>query len=253
MRTHSIHNGIFAADPLLEWAGDLRAEVLGRLTPDTIGAIAGIAVTGVVSSATVAGVLAALEGGTTMTSTAIGATSHTAAKLAAGGLAATLTAGGAAAVTGSLPDSAQRFTADAAAHIGLSLPRPEAAISGIRSIDLSVGDVVTVGGAGRVGIRLDGEGLILTGIEGSAGFTSRVVAETSDAIIVEFRSATETTSVLLTRVNDQIASSVTTSSLDATADGEAEEWTDAQADTEADADAETEAEVDAELHVNIGG
>ncbi len=190
-----------------------------------------------------------------MTSTAIGATaaSHAASKLAAGGLAAALAAGGAAAVTGTLPDAAQRFTADAAAHVGLSLPRPEVAINGMGSLDLSVGDIVTVGGAGRVGVRLDADGLQLTVIDGNAGFSARVVTETADAIIVEFRSATETTSVLLTRVNDQIASSVTTSSLDATADGEAEEWTDAQADTEADADAETEAEVDAELHVNIGG
>ena len=222
--------------------------MLGRLTPDTIGAIAGIAVTGVVSSATVAGVLAALEGGTTMTSTAIGATVSVARSQARRRRSRRDTDGrwsgcGDGDPSRQLPSGSLPTPPPISGSPCLGQRRPS---SGIRSIDLSVGDVVTVGGAGRVGIRLDGEGLILTGIEGSAGFTSRVVAETSDAIIVEFRSATETTSVLLTRVNDQIASSVTTSSLDATADGEAEERTDAQADTEADADAETEAEVDAE-------
>lgn len=145
-----------------------------------------------------------------MTSTTIGATvaSHTAAKIAAGGLAAALTVGGAAAVTGDLPDGAQRFAADAAARIGLTLPRPQAHFDG--SLDLWVGDIVEVGTAGRVGVRLDETGLRLTGIEGNAGFSAHVVAETPEAAIVEFRSATETTSVLLTSADGAIVSSVTT-------------------------------------------
>ena len=94
------------------------------------------------------------------TTTAIGATaaSHVALKLAAGGLAAALTVGGAAAVTGNLPDGAQTFAADAAAHIGLDLPRPDASLDG--SLDLSLGDIVTVGGAGRLGVTLDGDTLL---------------------------------------------------------------------------------------------
>jgi len=170
----------------------------------------------------------------TSTATAIGATaaSHVALKLAAGGLAAALTVGGAAAVTGNLPDGAQRFAADAAAHIGLDLPRPDATLDG--AFDLSMGDIVTVGGAGRVGVTVDDDGLQLGGIEANAGFTARVVTETADTLIVEFQSAAETTTVLLTNLEGEVVSSITTS-LHGSADADAN--TDAEADAEADADA----------------
>ena len=80
--------------------------------------------------------------------------------------------------------------------------------------------------------RLDGEGLILTGIEGNGGFTatgSEQVAEPpSDAIIVEFRvgDRDDVGAPTLTRVNDRsVALELTTVvTHDATlADGEAEE------------------------------
>ncbi len=59
------------------------------------------------------------------TTIAAAAASHTALKASAWGLCAALAAGGTAAVTGNLPDGAQKFCADLAARIGLNLPRPD--------------------------------------------------------------------------------------------------------------------------------
>ncbi len=194
----------------------------------------------------------------TTTATAIGATaaSHVALKLAAGGLAAALTVGGAAAFTGNLPDGAQSFAADAAAHIGLDLPRPDATING--SLDLSLGDIVTVGGAGRLGVTLDGDNLQLGGIEANAGFTARVVTSTADTVIVEFASAAETTTVLLNTLEGELVSSVTTTlhgSADAAAEADADAKANAEADggAEADAKANAEAEADGGATITIGG
>ena len=242
MRAHSVP-GTSAPDPLSEWTGRLRAELLAEMAPGSIGAIA-VAALGVASPGATAGLLAVIEGGTIMTSTAIGATvaSHVGLKLAAGGLATVLTLGGAAAVTGNLPNGAQRFAADAAAHIGLNLPRPDAALDG--SFDLSAGDIVNVGGAGRVGVTLGGDGLQLTGIESNAGFSAQVVTATPEVIIVEFRSAAETTSVLLSGLEGEVVSSIT-STLHGSAD--------AQTDAHTQGDGEAEADADAQLEVTVGG
>lgn len=172
------------------------------------------------------------------TTIAASAASHTALKVAAIGLCASLAAGGSAAVTGNLPDGAQGFAADVAAHIGIELPRPQARFDG--SLDLGGGDVVSVEGAGRIGVSLDENTMTITGIQADAGVEASIVSQTADAIVVEFRSATETATVLLTAVDGSLVSSVT---LDAQAD----------ADAEAKSDAEAEAEADGGLEIQIGG
>ncbi len=236
-------------DPLALWAADLHTEVIGALSPNAVGAIVDAVLVGAVATTMAAAVTTATvaEGGVAMTTTiAASAASHSALKVAAIGLAATLAAGGTAAVTGNLPDGAQRFTADAAAHIGLTLPSPDASVLG--SLDLAVGDLVTVAGAGKVGVRLEGGALVITGIESEDGFSASIVSQTQDAVLVEFRSATETATVLVTQVNGTIVSDV---EFDAAADTGAEYEGDAGADAEAEAEAEAKAE--AELEIQIGG
>ena len=191
-----------------------------------VGAVAG----GALSTTLVAGATAsATQGGVAMTTTiAASAASNTALKVAAIGLCASLAAGGTAAVTGNLPDGAQTFAADVAAHIGIDLPRPHAAVGG--SLDLGVDDIVMVDGAGRVGVSLNGDAMAITGIEADAGFEAAIVSQTADAIVVEFRSATETATVLLTEVEGSLVSRVTF-----------------------DAQAEAEAEADGGLEISISG
>ena len=244
MTTHSTPR---PPDPLLSWERDLRTAVIGDLSPATVGAIAGaVAVGALGTTVAAAAVAAAAEGGVTMTTITASAASNVALKAAAWGLAATLAVGGTAAVTGSLPDGAQEFTADAAAHIGLTLPRPDTSVSG--SLDLAVGDVITVGGAGRIGARLDGGAIVLTGIEAASGFEATIVSQTEGVILVEFHSATETATVLLTSVNGSIVSDV-----DFETNAEADAQAEAEADAEADAEAEAEADAEAGLDITLGG
>jgi len=240
MRTHPTPYS--PSDPISQWAEDLRTEVIGALSPESVGAIVGMVVVGAVSTTlAVVATASAAQGGVTMTTTiAASAASNTALKVAAIGLCASLAAGGTAAVTGNLPDGAQTRAADVAAHIGIDLPRPQAAVGG--SLDLGVGDIVTVDGAGRVGVNLEGDAMVITGIEADAGFEAAIVSQTVDAIVVEFRSATETATVLLTEVEGSLVSSVT---FDAQAEAEAE--------AEANAEAEAEAEADGGLEIQIGG
>ncbi|HAX82286.1 MAG TPA: hypothetical protein DCY40_06960, partial [Actinobacteria bacterium] len=175
----------------------------------------------------------------TMTTTiAASAASHTALKVAAIGLCASLAAGGSAAVTGNLPDGAQDLAADVAARIGIDLPRPHTAVDG--SLDLGIGDVVTVDGAGRVGVSLTGGALSITGIQADTGFEAAIVSQTVDAIVVEFRSATATATVLLSEVDGDLVSSVTFAAQ-------------AAVDAEAEADTAAEAEADGGLEIQIGG
>jgi hypothetical protein len=247
MRTHPTPHS--PSDPISQWAADLRTEVIGALAPESVGAIVGAMAVGAVSTTlAVVATASAAEGGVTMTTTiAAAAASHVALKASALGLCAALAAGGTAAVTGNLPDGLQTLSADLGAHIGLNLPRPDAAVN--LQLDVGLDDIVKVGGAGQVGVHLDGAGLLLTGIEAKVGFSTRVVSETREAIIVEFTSATETTSVLVTAIDGAIAASVTTS---ANAEGGAGTGTECGCD-DTEAGAETEATVDAGLDIKIGG
>ncbi len=243
-------------DPIPLWERDLRTEVVGDLSPAAVGVIVGAVAAGAIgTTVAAAAVAAAVEGGVTMTTTiTASAASHVAIKAAALGLAAALAAGGTAAVTGNLPDGAQRFTADAAAHIGIALPRPDTSLSG--SLDLEVGDVVNVAGAGRVGARLDGAALVLTGIETIGGFEASVVSQTSNAITVEFRSAAETATVVLTQVDGTIESTVdfaATAGAEAGAEADGGATTGAETGAEAETQAETQAEAEADLKIEIGG
>lgn len=205
--------------------------------------------------------------------------SSTAAKVAGGALAAVLTVGGAAAGTGNLPDTLQCVTADVAAHVGLTLPRPQIAVEVAESADAVVDDIVTVGQAGQILVAIgvpdlgttgadasasldmcagsdddatdrsahgnanrstigeadasghansdgvdqssassgqttlgDGEAvgdLRITGIVANDGYSAEVVLQTADFALVEFRSATETTSVLISNTDGAIMSVAT--------------------------------------------
>lgn len=205
MRPHPHHSP--AGDPLHQWVTELQAAVVTDLSPDSVGLIVGVA--GTVAATTATAALAAVAGGgTTMATTiAASAASHSALKVGAFGLCAALAAGGTAAVTGNLPHAAQEFAADAAAHIGITLPRPAASIA--TTVGVRAGDIVTVDGAGQVGVRIEGGRLLVTGIDAEAGFVASIVSESSDAVIVEFRSATETATLMLTKVEGEITSGVT--------------------------------------------
>lgn len=223
------------ADLLATWQADLRGSLVSGLDPDRVELLAaGIAaMAGSTALATASAV--ATQGGTHMLETTTAATAATnaaagvtagatgatagaaatgslGAKIAAGALAASLVGGGTAALTGNLPNGMQSFVADAAAHIGLDLPRPEVNLDIVGGLDagLGVGEVVDLGVAGRLSATVDATaGLVLTGIEEAAGFTARVVSETSDSVMVQFESATESATVLLTQVDGQIVASIT--------------------------------------------
>lgn len=197
-----------APDPTIAWSTDLRSRLVHQLDPATVSSVvATLASTGVVHGTVSAVALAATGGGTPMTTAMITATAagHTAAKIGAGVLVAALTAG-AAAATGHLPAGAQQFAANAAAHVGITLPRPEANIDA--GVDVSISRVVSVGEAGRVGVVLDDDGLQLTSIDANAGYSAKVVAETADAIIVQFSSEARTSAVLLSRADGAITASI---------------------------------------------
>ena len=175
-----------------------------------------------------------------MTTATIGATAaaHTGLKIATGCLAAALTAGGAAAATGNLPAGAQRFAADAAVHLGIRLPQPSAEVGLDLSGDTWASQMIPVGTAGQIGVVLDSDGLNLTTVDANAGFTAKVIAETADTIIVEFRSGGAVSSVLVSDVNRTITSSVTgAASLDTggNADGTGSAGADANAGTDGSA------------------
>jgi hypothetical protein len=169
---------------------------------------------------------------------AASASSSLAAKIAAGTLVAALTAGGAAAVTGTLPDGMQSFAADAAAHIGIDLPRPAIALGLDADVDaslgLGVGEVFDFGAAGRLSATADASsGLVVTGIEEAAGFTASILHQTRDSVTVQFASATDTKTVVLTSVD---GATVTDTGLEADASSDAsthESSTSPTADTDA--------------------
>lgn len=199
---------------------------------------------------------------TASAATTAAASGSTAAKLMAGTLAAALTAGGAAAVTGNLPDGAQNFTADLAAHVGLDLPHANAQLDLDGALDLSLGDVIDIAGAGQVAVGLDADGnLVLAGIDAATGFTASVVSETANSIMITFESAAETTTVLITEVEGQIVSSVSTTLnavLDSSSDFEGDVGAEGEADASFRGSAETgngsaEAEGNAGIGINIGG
>jgi hypothetical protein len=206
MAKHPTHTG--SMDSLSLWEAELRAIVIETLPPERVGAVTSAALGASITTAAAAGAVAA-QGGTIMSiSTAIGASS--AAKVAAGCLAATLAVGGTLAATGKLPDKAQEFSADAAANIGITLPKPGVE-TGVRgALSAQVGTVVTVANAGNVGVLVEGDGLILTGIEAKGAFTAHVVSQTAGVIICEFRSADEVITVLLSNVAGKVAASATT-------------------------------------------
>lgn len=229
-------------DPTLEaWAGEIRHRLITTLDPGSVDGIV-VAVGGAVTIGVTAAAATAIPGGTTMTTATVAATTGMHAKAAAGCLAAALVAGGGAAVTGSLPAGMQDFAADAAVHIGVTLPRSEASLSVVDHIELGIGEIVAVDGAGRLRVATTDDGIVLTGLEADAGFSGTVLAETSESILVEFRSATETATVLVTNLNGRLAASVTGSMA---AEGSA------GTDTDASIDAETEVEID--LGAQLGG
>lgn len=215
-----------AAALLVGWQADLRDSLATELDPDRIEALAaGVAALSGTTAITAASTAIA-QGGTTMlntttaaTTTAAGAGGATAgaaatgsmtAKIAAGAIAASLVGGGAAAVTGNLPAAMQSFVADTGAHIGLDLPRPEAnvGLTADLGLGLGAGEIVDLGAPGRLSATVDASaGLVLTGVEEATGFTAAVLSRTSDSVMVEFRSATETATVLLTNVDGQIVAS----------------------------------------------
>jgi hypothetical protein len=242
------------SDPISRWEAALKATVIDHPSPEWVETMTAAALGA--SLTTVA--VATATGGTTLMSTTITATaaSSLAAKIAGIGVAATLAVGGSLAATGNLPDPAQEFSADAAARIGITLPRPGADAGVNGSLNAAVGTVFDADGAGRVAVDLDGGQLVITGLEASAGFTAHVVTETANSVIVEFRSAAETATVLITKVGGTVTSSVTTtanSSGDAevsgSVDGDAE--TDASFDGSGSAEAEAEAEAQAEAEIRI--
>ncbi|MFH1105058.1 MAG: hypothetical protein V1757_09010 [Actinomycetota bacterium] len=246
-------------DPIGAWAGDLRSELIHRLQPETVSAVAAaIASSGAVFATTTVATLVATGGGAAMTTATIGATTsaHAGAKIAAGCLAAALTAGGTLTATGHLPDGAQGFTADAAAHVGIRLPRPAVDATVDLSGKAAVSQLISVGAAGEVGVRLDANGLNLTAVDANAGYTANVVAETADAIIVEFQSAEQASSVLVSNVDGAITASVTgdAASNDAETEGGATVQTDGQADLDADGSSTSfDGSTDANLGITLGG
>jgi hypothetical protein len=244
-------------DPISRWETELRASVIQDPSPEWVGTMTAAALG--VSLTTVA--VAAATGGSTLMSTTISATtaasSGLAAKIAGIGVAATMAVGGSLAATGNLPDPAQEFSADVAARIGITLPRPgiEAGVRG--SLNAAVGTVIDANGAGHLAVDLDGDQLVILGIDANAGFTAHVVAETADSVIVEFRSATETATVLVTNLGGTVTSSVTTTA-NSSGDAEVSGSVDGDAETEASlegsgsADAETDAGAEAEAEAEVG-
>jgi len=64
--------------------------------------------------------------------------------------------------------------------------------------------MITVGQAGTLDAALGQDGLVLTNLDANAGFTAEVVAETPDAIIVEFTGEGNTTSVLIANLDGSL-------------------------------------------------
>lgn len=235
-------------DPIFRWESELRATVMQDPSPEWVGTMTAAALGA--SLTTVA--VAAATGGSTLMSTTItaSAVSSLAAKIAGIGVAATLAVGGSLAATGNLPDPAQEFSADAAARIGITLPRPGVE-TGIRgSLNAAVGTVIDANGAGHVAVDLDGGQLVILGVDASAGCTARVVAETARTVIVEFRSATETATVLITNLGGTVTSSVTTTA-NSSGDVEVSGSVDGDAHTEASLEGNGSAEAEAEVGVRI--
>ncbi len=209
----------------------------------TVARAAGVAVV-----TTTAAVLTAAGGGT-MTTATIGATAsaHAGLKVAAGCLAATLAAGGAAAATGHLPAPAQRFAADAAAHVGITLPRPQATAT------IQTTSRIAVGSAGTVAVSLDAGGrLDLATIDANAGFTADVIAQTADSILIEFRSATDTTAVLVSNVDGTIVSSVTAGA-GASADSSASTGADVSGGADPATNGSAGVSIEGDLQIGLGG
>ncbi|HUG75170.1 MAG TPA: hypothetical protein VMM81_05795 [Acidimicrobiia bacterium] len=234
------------SDPIFRWESELRATVIQDPSPEWVGTMTAAALGA--SLTTVA--VAAATGGSTLMSTTITATaaSSLAAKIAGIGVAATLAVGGSLAATGNLPDPAQEFSADAAARIGITLPRPGVE-TGVRgSLNAAVGTVIDANGAGHVAVDLDGGRLVILGVDAGAGFTAHVVAETASTVIVEFRSATETVTVLITNLGGTVTSSVTQN---ASGDAEVSGSVDGDADTEASLEGNGSTEAEAEVGVRI--
>jgi hypothetical protein len=199
-------------DPLPLWEAELRALVVETLPPERVGVLTAAALGASITTAAAAS--AAAQGGAIMSiTTAIGA--NAAAKIAAGCLAATLAVGGSLAVTGKLPDKAQDFSADAAAHIGITLPKSSVQTGVRASLGAEVGTVIEVANAGHIGVMVDKDRLVLTGIEAKGAFTAHVVSHTDGVLICEFRSADEIVTVVLTNVNGTVAASATTSKVGA--------------------------------------
>jgi hypothetical protein len=194
-------------DPLPLWEAEMRALVVETLPPERVGALTAAALGASITTAAAASAAAA-QGGTIMSiTTAIGASA--AAKVAAGCLAVTLAVGGTLGATGKLPGKAQNLTADAAAHIGLTLPKSGVQTGVKASLSAEVGTIVTVGHAGHIGVLIEKSRLVLTGIHAKGGFTAHVVSQTADLIICEFRSADEIVTVVLTNVKGKVAASAT--------------------------------------------
>ena len=205
MRTSHPENDLLSA-----WMSDFRAESIHRLSPATVSAVTAAIVSGLGLTTTSVATLIATGGGAHMTTAAIGATTaaHTNLKVAAA-LAAALTAGGVLAGTGNLPAGAQRLAADAAARVGIHIPKPAIDATLDLNGDAAASAVIPVGAAGQVAVMLDGNGLNLMSVDAAAGFTANVVAETADALVVEFRSGDRVSSVLVSNTDGAIASSVT--------------------------------------------
>lgn len=203
------------ADPLALWEAELRAIVVESLPPERVTALTAAALGASITTAVAASAsAAAAQGGTIMSITAaMGANAAT--KIAAGCLAATLAVGGSLAATGKLPDKAQDFSADAAAHVGITLPRSNAETSLWASLGAKVGTVIEVANAGHIGVTVDKDRLVLTGIEAKGAFTAHVVSYTDGILICEFRSADEIVTVVLTNVNGEVVASATTSKVGA--------------------------------------
>lgn len=255
-------------DPTVTWEEELRSAVMHPLATAQVAAVTGAAsaATRLVSAgATATTAISVAGGGTAMTMIGANASTHTAVKMGAAAITAMLAAGGAAAVTGNLPAGAQRFTADAASHVGLSLPRPSATVG--QTTNATVSSAIAVGGAGQVSVVLGGDGLTLTSIDANAGFDASVITETASAIIVEFRSAGETASVLITETEGMISASVTGTSTSGatlegvgngdaqvTGDGEVSGTADGAAGLSADiAETSLDGEVGGGIDVGIGG
>lgn len=123
-------------DPLERWAEELAGDVVIPLDDAQIRSLAASAAS--TAAATAAGSAGAAAGSAAATTAGATAGVSVAAKVTAS-VALVAVLGGVGAATGTLPDPIQRWAADIADDVGITLPSPDGLFEGIPGVDL--GDV----------------------------------------------------------------------------------------------------------------